>query len=275
MKKINRIFVFLLSMAAMLSCEEKFQTFESGDYFVRFQGGVQTIVEGEQSIKIPISLGAPAQSQAVEIAYEISGSAVEGEDFEFESTKGVLSIPAGSFADTVRIDILDDLATDGAKDLILTLTSVSGGLSAGVGTFGKSYKVSIADNDCAFDISGFVGTYTIEITSEAAFGNPAGLYVSETTLSLGTEPNTLVDANFWDFGGSVVITLNGPNLTTELIGTQQAYLNASGLPRFAIQGTQPIGSITTCDNGLVVNMELTRQDGVTVANRSVIRYIKN
>jgi hypothetical protein len=279
MKKIySKFIILMLAIGIGFSCEEEFQTLDSGSYFVQFGQLSRDATESVTTIKVPITLAAPKQGSEVAIQYQITGTAVEGVDYEFDSEEGSASIGTGSFADTVVINLLNDFEADGTKTLVLELTSASNGLKTGIGALGKKFTLNIADDDCAFDINDFVGAYTIEITSEAAFGNPAGLYVSETTLKLGNDPNTLIDENFWDFGpNSVVITLDPSdpaNLIAKLVGTQFVYNNAVPLPRYAKQGTQPFGSFNTCEAGLVVKMELTRENQTTVANRSVIKYIK-
>jgi hypothetical protein len=279
MKNVYSKFLMLVvAIGISFSCEEEFQVLNPDSYFVQFGQTSRDVTESVTTIKIPVTLAAPEQGSAVAIQYQITGTAVEGVDYEFDSEKGAASIIAGSFADTVIINILNDFEADGSKQLVLELSSATNGLNAGLGAFGKKFTLNIADDDCPFDINDFVGAYTVEITSEAAFGNPAGLYVSETTLKLGDDPNTLIDENFWDFGpNSVVITLDPSdpsNLIAKLVGVQFVYNNAVPLPRYAIQGTQPLGSFNTCESGLVVNMELTRENQTTVANRSVIKYIK-
>jgi hypothetical protein len=280
MKKIlNKGLLSIVCVVALISCEEKLQKLESSNFHVKFASSSSDVTEGSFQIKIPITLAAPKQNGVTDVTYEISGNAVLGKDYTITSTSGAASIASGLFADTVKINVINDFDADGAKKLVLTLSSASNGLRPGLNQLGKTYTLNIADDDCAFDVNNFVGNYTIEITSEAAFGLPSGLYVSETTLKLGVTQNTLVDENFWDFGpNSVTITLDPAdpaNLIAKLVGSpQQVYLNASGLPRFAIQGSQPLGSFNTCQSGITLKIELTRQDGVTVANRSVIRYIK-
>jgi hypothetical protein len=280
MKNILKKGLVTLGVSLMLlGCEEKFTTLQPSNYHVKFGTTTTNVTEGVRQIKIPVTLAAPKQSSITDITYGITGTAVEGKDYTIVTSSGKSTIASGSFADTVKINVLNDFDADGAKQLVLTLASATNGLQAGLNAAGKTYTLNIADDDCAFDINDFVGSYDVEITSTAGFGLPSGLYTAETSLKLGTAANTLIDENFWDFGpNSVTITLDPSdpaNLVAKLVGApQQVYVNASALPRFAIQGSRPFGSFNTCETGIVVNMELTRQDGVTVANSSVIRYIK-
>jgi hypothetical protein len=274
MKKIFIIFAFI---GIFLSCDEEPEKilFE-GPHFVFFESGASlSILESsDEIIEIPVKISL-AQSTDVSIQLQItSSSAVENSDFEILSPEE-LTIEAGEYETLFRFRAINNDVLESEKRIV-SVKILSASEDIDVQVLGE-VSIEIVNDDCAFDINNFVGAYTVEITSEFDFGNPAGLYVSETSLTLGSAPNTLVDASFWDFGNSVVITLDPSNpssYTASLVGAQLVYNNASGLARYAIQGTQPLGSFTTCDGGLIVNMELTRENQTTVANRSVIKYIK-
>jgi hypothetical protein len=279
MKNINKISIFLLALVFLFSCEEKLQTLDSGSFFVRFQTASVNLIEGTSTLKIPVTLGSPAQSTATEIQYEISGNAVEGVDYSFASTKGSLSIPAGSFADTIRLNILDDLETDGAKDLILTLTSVSNGLNPGIGTLGKLVKVSIADNDCPFDAAEYVGAYSLTMELANGFIFAAGTYDIDASLVLGTEANTLVDPDFGYLSASgrtpvpVAIKINPTGPTTVTLGSDFTFGDGSSVTDAVFAyGTTPnrrfftgdgFGVLSSCAKSFTVKALIRREDGTT------------
>lgn len=273
---MKKIICFLIPIF-LFSCDQKLQLLESSNYSVQFLQAKQTVTEGNFLVKIPVKLVAPKQSSDVTVTYDLSGNAIAAKNYNISGTVGSLTIKAGAFADTIRVNVVRDFIASGTQNLIFTISSVSNGLKAGIGTLGNPFTLEMLDADCAFDINKFKGNYNVSIVSEAAFGLPAGTYTTTTSITIDPTANTIVDNNFWDFGGAVKITLDPSdptNLKTRLLGTQQVYVNASGLPRFAIQGTQTPGSFNTCTGGFSVKMELTRQDGVTVANRSVITYTK-
>jgi hypothetical protein len=277
MKKLKSIAILLISFAAFFSCEEELTVIDPSEYFVRFQSTGTSLLEGSSTIKIPVTLGSPAQSGSVDITYEISGTAVEGTDFQFASTKGTVTIPAGSYADTIRVQVLDDFESDGAKDIILKLTSVSNGFSAGIGTLGNSYKISIADNDCPFDINDYVGAYTLIMELENGFIYAAGTYELDATLSLGTSGNTLVDPDFGFLSGSgragvpVTIELDPLGPTTTVLGgnytfgdgstaTDATYAYGTAPNERVFTGNGP-GTISSCNKEFTVEALIKRQDG--------------
>lgn len=289
MKTIRRIAIYIAAFFAVVACEEEFVTIDSSEYFVRFQAASTSLIEGVTTIKIPVTLGSPAQSSAVDITYEVGGDAVSGKDFNFVSAVGSVSIPAGSFADTIRIDILDDLETDGPKALTLTLTSVSNGFSAGIGTLGKVYTVNIADNDCPFDVSEYVGAYDMTMTLANGFIYAAGTYELEANLTLGSAPNTLVDPDFGYLAASgrtpvpVTIEFDPLGPTTRTLGNNYTFGDGSSVTDAVYAyGTTPnqryftgdgFGTLASCDKSFTVKALIRREDG-SVGQILTLTYTK-
>ncbi|MEQ9403065.1 MAG: hypothetical protein RIM99_05725 [Cyclobacteriaceae bacterium] len=283
MKIINKLYVILFAIALMtVSCTETETEAVFNGSFVAFNAGTAgTLESSTDQLALPITMAGPLLTTDLVVDFTVSIENGTESDYTLSNTTGSLTIPAGEVADTIWITPVDNFVEDGAKVVTITLSGANESVTLGLpgpDANNKSIVVTLSDDDCAFDINAFAGDYNVEIISEVGFGNPGGSWFSTTTLSVGSDPNTLVDANWWDFGETGVITLDPSdpaNLTTELVGAPQfTYFNGAGLPRYSIQGTQPLGTFNTCEASMVVNMELTREDQTTIANRSVIIYTK-
>lgn len=241
---------------------------------------VEELESSTDPVEVSISYSGPLKSTDIAVSYTISSpdGAVEGDDYILPTTSGSVVIPAGeaTVSFTAIEELIDNVVSDGARTVLLTLQSADGLTLGFPGPDGlkKSIAIVIKDDDCPFDLSTLAGEYDVEIVSEAAFGNPAGSWFTTTTISVGSDPNTLKDINFWDFGSPGIITVDPTTHSTTIVGAQFLYTNASGLARYAIQGTQPPGTVVNNCGIFTVNIEVTRENQTTVANRSVITYTK-
>jgi hypothetical protein len=279
----HRLSLFAFAIATLFfvtSCEEDLLVFDTPDGFAQLGTPASREVSESsgQTINTIIQLGKP-NPNGQEVSVSVAGDASRFTIVPQISGTGTVNIPAGETTFVIAVTPVNNFDSDGNADITISL--VDGDIPVGIGgegNFRTQNVITIVDDDCPFDINDFTGSYNVEIVSQVGFGNPAGSYFSTTTLSLGEEPNTLIDSNFWDFGSPAVITFDPSdpsNYTVELVGEPQfVYFNASGLARFAIQGIMPLGSFSTCTQSFQVNMELTREDGVTVANRSEIFYTR-
>ncbi len=290
MKNIKHISYVFLVILFLGSCEEKLQVLDSSNYAVRFGTPVYELLEGNSLLKIPVTLTAPVQGSVVSVQYEVTGNAVSGTDYSFVTTSGSVSIPAGSFSDTVKINILDDLATDGAKDLVLTLKSVSNGLKPGIGTLGKSTTIKIADNDCPFTLSDYVGSYNLTMKLDFGFIFAAGTYTDlDANLTLGANDNQLIDPDFGILSQSgraavpVTIQILPETQTTKTLGSSYTFADASSVTDAVYAyGVSPnqryftgdgAGSLSACVKSFTVKALIRRQDG-TIGQRLTLTYTK-
>ena len=282
-KKMRKIRIFYTLVLAMLfmatSCFDEKENLTKT--WVAFDlAKVEILESAGDPVEVSVSYSGALRSDDIVIEYSLSSpdGALEGSDYTLPATSGEVVIPAGeaSVKFVALQSLIDNDVSDGARSVVLTIESADGLTIGFPGPDGlkKSTTILIKDDDCAFDLNTLAGEYDVEIISEASFGNPAGSWLSTATISVGTEPNTLKDNNFWDFGNPGVITIDPVTLEVTIEGVQFVYNNASGLPRYAIQGTQAAGTIVNNCGIFTVNMELTIQDQTTVANRSVIIYTK-
>jgi hypothetical protein len=241
---------------------------------------IEQLESSEDPVEVSLSYSGALRSSDIVVTYTLSSpdGAVEGEDYTLPATSGTITIPAGeaTVSFVALEELIDNDVSDGARTVVLTLEDADGLTLGFPGPDGlkKSISLVIKDDDCTFDLNTLAGDYDVEIISVASFGNPAGSWFSTCTITVGTEPNTLKDNNFWDFGSPGVITVDPVTFDVTIEGTQFVYANASGLARYAIQGTQPAGTIVNNCGIFTVNMELTRENGTTVANISQIIYTK-
>lgn len=235
---MRKIFGLALVVSFMLAaCEEDRTILSESNYHVKFDLNNTSLTEGNSTVTIPVRLVATASAAPVEIQYTVTGTAVEGTDFEFVSTKGSATIAAGAFATNVVIKLLDDVNSDGAKTIILTLTSVSGGFRTGDGLPGKVLTLTIADNDCAFDVTSWSGNFVAnEIYASSTYGPYEVTFQQDAS-----NPNRFRFDNFYDSGCDAYLVFDPATVTVRF--PDQA---PCGSPLTASSGTfnQCEGSIT-------------------------------
>jgi hypothetical protein len=277
LRKLNYLIVTLLLLAT--GCFEERE--ELNKKWVAFDDArIEQLESDDDPIEVTISYSGGLRSSDIDVTYTISSpdGAVEGEDYELPASSGSVTIPAGeaSVSFVAIEELIDNAVSDGARTVVLTLEDADGLTLGFPGPDGikKSIELVIKDDDCPFDLNTLAGDYDVEIISEASFGNPAGSWFTETTISVGSTANTLKDINLWDFGSPGVITINPTTKDVTIEGVQFLYTNATGLARYGIQGTQPAGTVINNCGIFTVKLEVVRENQTTVANRSVIIYTK-
>jgi hypothetical protein len=273
----------------LISCEEEFVTLDPSLYGIKFGKVKETVVEGNVIVSLPVNLVAAEQSSAVTADIVLSGTAVAGQDYEIVGGKTTINIPAGQYSDTIKIQLIDEFETDGNKDLIINFANISGGLKAGIGTAGVTYTLTIADNDCPFDVNDYVGAYDMIMTLQNGFIYAAGTYNLEATLTLGAEPNTLVDPDFGYLAASgrapvpVTIQIDPSTATTFTKGSNYTFGDGSSVTDAVYAyGTSPneryftgggLGNLSPCEGSFTVKALIRRQDG-SVGQVLTLTYIK-
>lgn len=173
-KTISRIasIAILFFATFMVACEEELTVFE-GPYHVRFTTTSSTLDENKAAggiIKLHFAGTKPSSS--IEVKLSVSGGQ-EGVDFVFLEGGTTLTIPSGDFFTSFKVAAVDNDENDGNKTITFTIESVSGGFDAGLGLVGKTYVLTIKDDDCP--TPSLEGKYLVynRDASPGACGNPA------------------------------------------------------------------------------------------------------
>lgn len=270
--------------AVLLACEEERKIFE-GPYHARFTAPGLTLSEADDDVDETVSLhlAAPLQTNDVRLTFSLSGGQV-GTDFVIDADdKYALSaaagtvnvtIPKGELFALLSVRPIDnsDVSESGLKTITFTLTDASG-FQVGIGEVGKRFSLVIQDDDCPFSLNALAGNYDVTVCSSVQFLLAAGCGNTWTTsLSVGTDPNTLIDANFLNIDQSITISVTPAALATS-VARQFAYTNAAGLPRDV--GTRDLapGLISTCGPSFTLNFYIIDNTG---ANRTLCQatYVK-
>jgi len=198
MKNIIKIFALFLAAVVVFTACEKQDLIYSGKSFVAFKGTSVTVVESAVgTFEIVVELAAPIQTAAVTLDYAIdaASTATEGVDFSIVGDSRQLTFAPGTFTDTIRFTVADNLEEDGLKNVILMLTGVSGDINLGYPgpkseagekadfvAAKKQFTININDDDCALVAANFTGAPS---GLDAAWG--ASSYGNKTTWTLKTD----------------------------------------------------------------------------------------
>lgn len=255
--------ILLLFVLAIYACDEP--TFLVSDTYVRFDTPSSQISEadaGEGNVLIPVSIATAAdnRSEAVTIEISVSGDATAGVHYNLISPTS-LTVPSGELTAYIEVEIINNNVTDGAHDLTFEIVSNSASLNIGFpgpDALNSSHTLTIGDDDCAFDISIFEGTYDVNED------NGAYLYTAEVSM---TGPNTIQVTNIWDSGMTVEVTLDASDVNNlrayiepqdtdvELCCATSAWVTS----RPDANALAPVdaglddGTFTTCDGGFIVD----------------------
>lgn len=183
-----KLLITVMLLSTVFACEEELTTFE-GPYYVRFTTTTASIDENSTgSALIRLHFGGPKTSAPLEIQLSVTGGTV-GQDFTFVEGGTSLTIPAGEFFTSIRVAPIDNATFSGPRVLTFTIDSVTGGATAGFGLVGKTFNLTLVDDDCA--VPSLEGTYLVynRDASPAACGNPAndGVLTYEATIVLVSE----------------------------------------------------------------------------------------
>lgn len=309
MKKIQYLLSFML-LGFLTACEETAPILFR-DAVVIFEGEeVFTIAESKDGANlepnkttITVSRANADVSQALTLNYTASavfqetGANAAG-TFSVSGTAGQIVIPANSYSTSFDVSSVNNLTADGAKEITITLSGASSNINLGYpgeASIKKSVKVIIEDDDCALDLSEFVGEYKITFNNSNGFyWGVAGFldvaatygYSGKTTIKLGANPNTLVDENFWSipedeptsFNDAVVINVNPTSLSTS-VSRQFLYAISAGRDTDGNgdgTATNPnlAGKINTCTKGFTTEFYIKNTTDSAIRCKVVITYTK-
>jgi hypothetical protein len=172
MKRLLNKLLLSILVALGLSCEKAEETTFKGPYHVRFTETESEVLENysdpfnlnrNEPISIPIHIAAPSQNSTTTIEYEVSGTAVENEDYILEDgDKKRVLIQVGKHTAEIKFFPLNNREQTGDKTIKFTITAVNNGLTAGfgeTGVNGRFHTVTIKDDDCLVDLRKFEGTW--------------------------------------------------------------------------------------------------------------------
>lgn len=175
MKNINKYILsasLLGIMAFSTSCEKEDHTFK-GPNFVAFNQSAYAVSEADIKplvVTIGASIGNGVKED-VTVEYTVTGSAVEGVDYNLNSPN-TITIPAGENNATIEIEPINNDQFDLPRNIVLTITSVSDpNLNIGINTTGKlqsSVNVTLQDDDCLVNTGVWEGTNTITRASSGS-----------------------------------------------------------------------------------------------------------
>jgi len=176
MKKFYKILGLVLIITA---CNEDF-TFKFKDK-VAFKIDEVILNEGELE-SLEVQLVGAQRPTPVQVTFVISGTAVNGQDY-FVGGGTTVTIPANSSVGFIDVSAVDNSVIDDVeKTIILTITSVSEGISAGHDAgvdvdgvefeeeSGKSITISICDDESLLDLTGIYDTTTSGCTGDGNGG---------------------------------------------------------------------------------------------------------
>ena len=159
----------------LISCEKAEEITFQGPYHARFTETESEILENysdpfdlnqNESAVIELHIAAPSQNNTTVVEYEVSGTAVENEDYILEEgDKKRVLIPVGKHTGEIRFKPINNRELTGDKTIKFTITAVNNGLVAGFGETGingRFHTVTIKDDDCLVDLRKFEGTWEFD-----------------------------------------------------------------------------------------------------------------
>lgn len=112
---------------------------------VQFQGFAVTVDENVGTVSIDLTIAdGNATATSVEVSIDGSGTATNGMDYTFTSPTTVTFAGGSSANETITIPIIDDMLTEGAETIVLTLSNPTNNATLGAGT---TYTIAINPSD--------------------------------------------------------------------------------------------------------------------------------
>lgn len=257
MKQLKYLF-FIGIVGLLIACDEN-PPILFNDAVVIFEGNNKSITESVSGLNedpntatITISRTNTDISQPLTVNYTTTAVLIEtggaaNNAFTISGTAGQITIPANQYKATITLSTVNNLATDGTKEVTITMTSATGSINTGYpGPDGvrKSIKVFIEDDDCLFELDTFLGDYDCD---EPGYT----VYDVEFTLKAGTT-NTIINDNFWDLCLEIEYVLNP--ITNTVTIPQQIAFDCNGTSR-TVSGS---GTIEPCTGKMTVDYTVIR-----------------
>ena len=212
----------------------------------------ETALEGDNNAEFTVSLNQSNNTgSAISIAYTITGTATNGDDYT--TLSGIVDIPDGSLSAIVSVEVIDDTEIESDETVILTINSSQvDGISVGAE---NTATIVISDND----VAPFTAEVSIVATDATALeGDNNGEYtisldktntLGETISIMYTVSGTATgDSDYSALSGSVDI----PN------GSSSAIVTLNVLDDTEVES----------DETVIVTLDITQQPGITVGSEN-------
>lgn len=282
-KYFFKLIVLFLSVSIFTSCEEADKNLYTGDNFISF--GTQTSASALESSTSTIKVTAYASvaniQSDINVDFEVVNEQGSSANYTIVGGKSQFNFGAGKYVDTIEIMSVDNFDEDGDKIIKITLTSASDGSSVGLpgpDGNGKSFTVTLEDDDCAFTIQE-LGTAKWTGTDNAP-SSQAGPNESQVTTSFdgtnllieGLSYGWMTDTAFWDeviIDSFPVIAVVDPITGAVTIAKQplcNTTWNGAPQPSYFIEAT---GQYVSCSETLTISYDLLQ--GADIASAAVLR----
>ena len=174
-----------------------------------------SLTEASTTVTFTVTQSAPATVDT-QVEYQITGTASAGSDYT-GSLSGTAVIAAGATSSSFSRQILHDLVAEGDETLIVTLTSISAGVSSvSIGT-PSSVTVTIRDNDdpgLSVSVSsltlteGASSSFTVALTSQPTADVTVNLISSDSDASEGrlSASRLIFTAGNWNTAQTVTLS---------------------------------------------------------------------
>ncbi|MEO1051153.1 MAG: hypothetical protein AAFX87_11030 [Bacteroidota bacterium] len=241
-----------------VACEDEERFFIPSSDFVTFGAATSGVTENTTStLSIPVFASTDGSTSAT---ISISGDAVEGEDYTIVS--GTLDFPAGVYSDTLVFSFVDNLESDGSRNIVISITG--GGYPNGDLA---EHTVTIADDDCPFDLGEFAGDYSVDDPGNPFAPTAATAYTASVAAE-GTVDNRILVSGFLDLAA---FGLGDRSFFADLspdLNTPTVTIPAQALVPGVTSGGTPIGvvsvsdgSYVSCTGDMVVDIQVVGLDG--------------
>ena len=282
MKK-NIIKALFLSafITAFVSCNENDneENIYTGDNFISF--GTETSASALESSSNAITITAYASVANIQsdIAVDFSVVTEQGTDADYTIVDGKsqFNFGEGKYEDTIEILSVDNFDEDGNKIITINLTSASDGSSLGlpgVDANGKSFTVTLEDDDCAFTVEE-LGTSSWS-GLDSAPSSQAGPNESQVITSFdgtnllieGLSYGWMTDTAYWDeviVDSFPVIAIVDPITGAITIALQPLCTttwNGDAQNPYSIEAT---GQYVSCSESLVISYDLYQGGAVLIS----------
>ena len=148
MKLIKILFALVITTGIFSACND----FENTSEFtpkVQFSVASLETIENGGPVVVEVQLVGEQRPNPVNVNFEVGGNATKGTDYNL-SVDNSITIPANSSVASFTVDVIDNTQfSAGIRDIVMTITEASDGISPGHATEEKKVMtINIVDDDC-------------------------------------------------------------------------------------------------------------------------------
>ncbi len=166
--------LLLIAFVCFTSCEEDLIVYDTPNGFLQVAAETASVTENDPSDVVTTFLyGGSSNVSGITVNYTVTGDTSR---FNLTPSTGSVEIPAGEFSASIVLTAIDNFASDGNEDVVITISD--GSLPVGIGgegNFSVSKTITIIDDDCPITINDWVGTYSVAEQFTAGVNSPLGL----------------------------------------------------------------------------------------------------